>query len=69
MARCPAKVEQYRKGTVPNQVTRCIKIGGVIRKARKNGKDPVEAFIEGANAKKLFEGTVKSFETVWSHGQ
>jgi len=62
VARCPARVAVYRKGMVPNQVTKCIKIGAAVRIARSEGKDPVEAFIGEANAEKLFEGTVTSHE-------
>jgi len=62
VARCPAKVEQYEKGIVPGQVTRCMKIGAAIRKAREKGDDPVEAFQKEAKAYRLFEGKVSSFE-------
>lgn len=62
VARCPAKVEVYRKGMVPNQVTKCMKIGEAVRIARDRGKDPVDAFMREANAQKLFEGTVISHE-------
>ena len=62
VARCPAKVETYRKGMVPNQVTRCIKIGEAIGTARSKSQNPVEALIREANARKLFEGTVVSHE-------
>jgi len=60
-ARCPARVEEYEKGIVPGQVTRCIKIGAAIRKAREKGGDPVETFQKVAEAHKIFEGTVRSF--------
>ena len=62
VARCPAKVEQYEKGIVPGQVTRCIKVGAAIKKAREKGTDPVEAFQKEAKAYKIFEGKVASFE-------
>ncbi|MBS7635162.1 DUF917 domain-containing protein [Candidatus Bathyarchaeota archaeon] len=58
VARCPAKVKEYRRGMVPNQVSRCIAIGQAVRTARERGEDPIEAFIKAAGAKKLFEGVV-----------
>ncbi len=62
VARCPAKVKDYRRGMVPNQVSRCIQIGAAVRKAEEEGGDPVEAFIEAAGAKRLFEGVVAEHE-------
>lgn len=61
-ARCPARVEEYEKAIAKGQVTRCMKIGAAIRKAREKGGDPVEAFREEAKAYKIFEGKVSSFE-------
>jgi len=62
VARCPAKVEEYRKGMVPNQISKCIKIGEAIRISRDKKRNPVKAFMGEANAKKVFEGTVVSHE-------
>ncbi|MBS7638017.1 DUF917 domain-containing protein [Candidatus Bathyarchaeota archaeon] len=62
VARCPARVEEYRRGMAPNQVSRCISIGAAIRVARERGEDPVEAFIEAAGGKRLFEGVVAQHE-------
>ncbi|MBS7631270.1 DUF917 domain-containing protein, partial [Candidatus Bathyarchaeota archaeon] len=62
VARCPTKVDDYRRGVAVNQVTRCIKIGEVIRRAKETGKDPEEAFLEVSGALKVFEGVVSSFE-------
>jgi len=61
-ARCPATVEEYEKGIAKGQITRCIKIGAAIKKAREKGADPVEAFQKEANAYKIFEGKVSSLE-------
>ncbi|MFB0543395.1 MAG: DUF917 domain-containing protein [Candidatus Bathyarchaeia archaeon] len=61
-ARCPARVEEYERGIARGQVTRCMRIGAAIRKAREMGGDPVEAFREEAKAYKIFEGRVLSFE-------
>lgn len=62
VARCPAKVEDYARAIVPGQVTRCIKIGAAIRKAREKGDDPLEAFMKASGAYKLFEGKVASHD-------
>lgn len=62
VARCPAKVKDYARAIVPGQVTRCMKIGAAVRKAKEEGGDPVEAFREAAEAYKIFEGRVDSFE-------
>lgn len=60
IASTPASITNYRKGMVPNQVSRCIEIGNAIRKARQRGGDPVNAFMEKSNALKIFRGEVKS---------
>lgn len=62
VARCPAKVELYKKGMVPKQVTKCIRIGEAVRIARGKGGNPVAPFIEETSAEKLFEGTVSSHD-------
>lgn len=62
VAGCPASIKEYRGGMVPKQVTKCIEIGKAVRRAREEGKDPIEAFMKTANAHKIFEGEVKSFE-------
>jgi len=62
VARCPARIRDYRRGMVPNQVSRCMRIGAAIRRAREEGGDPVEAFIDSAGARRLFEGVVAEHE-------
>lgn len=62
VARCPARVEEYRRGIVPNQMIRCMKIGEAVRGAREKGREPTEAFMKVAHAHKLFEGRVISHE-------
>jgi len=61
-ARCPATVKEYEKGIAKGQITRCIRIGEAIRKAREKGADPVEAFQKATKAYKIFEGKVGSLE-------
>jgi len=67
-ARCPARVEEYKKGIAAGQVSRCIKIGEAITKARSKGASPTEAFQKEAKAFKLFEGEVESLEMVGKGG-
>ncbi|RLI34051.1 hypothetical protein DRO56_00195 [Candidatus Bathyarchaeota archaeon] len=67
-ARCPATVEEYEKGIVPGQVSRCIRIGAAVREAREKGRDPLKAFQEEPGVYKIFEGTVSSFEVEGRRG-
>jgi DUF917 family protein len=60
--RSSGTVKEYKNGIAPNQVTRCIKIGNAIKKAREGGDDPGEAFVKAAGAHRLFEGTVTKYE-------
>lgn len=62
VARCPAKVEEYKKGMALNQVTKCIKIGEALKLAKDKNKDLSEAFIRETDAEKIFEGVVASYE-------
>lgn len=63
VARCPGKVRDYKRGTAPNMVTRCMHIGEAIREAKEKGRDPKEAFLEASGAIEIFEGKVASFES------
>lgn len=63
VARCPAKVKDYKLGTAPNMVTKCVNIGEAIRVAKEKGGDPKQAFIEASGAQEIFEGRVASFES------
>lgn len=62
VARCPARVRDYKRGVVANQVTRCMEIGETIRRSKEHGEDPEEAFMEASGATEIFEGRVSSFE-------
>ena len=44
-----------------NQASKMIKVGSAVRRAREEGRDPVEAFVKAAPAYKLFEGEVENF--------
>lgn len=61
-ARSSGTVKQFKNGIAPKQVSRCIKIGAAIRKARESGGDPREAFVKASGAVKLFEGKVSAYE-------
>ncbi|MBN1683711.1 DUF917 domain-containing protein [Candidatus Bathyarchaeota archaeon] len=60
--RSSGTVKEYKKGIAKNQVSRCIKIGYSIRKARENNDDPCMAFQEVSKAYKIFEGIVTKYE-------
>jgi len=62
VARCPATVKEYMLGTAKNIVSRCVKIGEAVRKAKEDGRDPGKAFVEASDAIELFEGRVASFK-------
>jgi len=61
-ARTPARGREVKKVIVPNSVSKCIKIGSAIRKARSLGENPVEAFMKVADGRRIFEGGVEAFE-------
>ena len=63
VARCPATVSDYKKGMAANQVTRCIRIGEAIRKAKGARDDPEPPFVKTSDAHRIFEGKVSSFES------
>jgi len=60
--RSSGPVKQFRNGIARNQVSRCIKIGAAIRKAREAGEDPKEAFMEASGGVKVFEGTCTGYD-------
>jgi len=62
VARCPATVKKFKQAIVPNQVSKCIQIGQVIREAKLANKSPEGDFVKVSKSLKLFEGRVKSFE-------
>lgn len=62
VATFPISMKDYRGAIVPNYTSRCIKIGKAIRKARKEKRNPIEAFIKTSRAYKLFEGKVTSYK-------
>jgi DUF917 family protein len=61
VARCPATMKDYKRGMVPGQVSRCIKIGRIIRETKKLGENIKEEFIKASEAIQVFEGKVTSF--------
>ena len=61
VARCPANMKEYKKGIVPGQVSRCMKIGKAIREAKEKGMNVKEEFVMASGAIQVFEGNVKTF--------
>lgn len=63
VARCPATVKDYKHAVAPNQVSRCIKIGQVIREAKEKGEDVEEDFLEASGGSVIFKGNVSAFNS------
>jgi len=61
VAGCPASVKLYKKGIAVGQVSKCIKIGSAINKAKDKGNDPKKDFVETSGAVEIFSGNVKEF--------
>ena len=66
--RSSGTVKQYKGAIASNQVTRCMKIGSAIRKAREKGEDPLTAFTKSSGGIKLFEGKVAKYESEGTGG-
>jgi len=47
---------------VMGQVTKCVQVGAAVRRAKEKRQDPIVAFVNATNARKMFEGIVSSFE-------
>jgi DUF917 family protein len=58
IAATPLYGKEMKEILVGGTITRCLKIGRAIQKARKEGSDPVEAAIKAAEGWRLFEGKV-----------
>ena len=62
VARAPSSAANYKRGIVPNSVSRCIKLGSVLRESREKGRDPVNAILKSdPEAVLLFHGKAKSW--------
>lgn len=57
----PLNKECLKKVVIRNTLSKCIKIGRVIREANESGKNPVEAVVRAIDGWKIFEGIVKSY--------
>ncbi|KON29084.1 hypothetical protein AC482_07245 [miscellaneous Crenarchaeota group-15 archaeon DG-45] len=57
VARCPASMKDYKRGIVPNQVTKCIRIGRAIREAKEGGLDVRSEFVKTSDAVSLLDGS------------
>jgi hypothetical protein len=62
VARTPARVRSFRDATIQKSISRCIRIGEELRKAREKGRDPVAALIDVVKGFELFRGEVTLFE-------
>jgi DUF917 family protein len=63
VAGIPLRGREMKEILVPGTLTRCLKIGRALRRAREEGSDPVAAGLEAAPGWLLFEGTVIKIET------
>jgi DUF917 family protein len=62
MVTCATTGRQIRSAFVPGTITKALKVGEAIARARGDGEDPVPACLEAAGGIKIFEGHVASYE-------
>ncbi|MDH4208248.1 MAG: DUF917 domain-containing protein, partial [Anaerolineae bacterium] len=58
MAGTPLLGREMKEVLVHGTLTKCLAIGQAMRKARRNGEDPIDAGLEVAGGWRLFEGVV-----------
>ena len=62
VARAPSSAANYKRGIVPNSVSRCIRLGSVLRESKEKGQNPIEAILESdPDCIRLFHGKAKSW--------
>lgn len=62
VARAPSSAASYKRGIVPNSISRCIRLGSVVRESKEKEQDPVEAILESdPDCVRLFHGKAKSW--------
>ena len=62
VARAPSSASNYKRGIVPNSISRCIKLGSVVRTSKEKGRDPIESTLKSdSNCIRLFHGRTKSW--------
>jgi DUF917 family protein len=62
LARCPTRGKLIREAVVPNSISKAIEVGAKIDKAKQSGADPVKALIDATYGRRIFEGTLESWE-------
>jgi DUF917 family protein len=62
MVTCATTGAQIRDAFVPGTITKALKVGKAIARARAEGRDPVPPCIEAAGGIKMFEGRVTSYD-------
>ena len=62
VARAPSTAANYRQGIVHNSISRCIRLGSIVRRSREQHFNPVDSILKSeADSVRLFYGTVKSW--------
>lgn len=62
VARAPSSAATYKRGIVPNSISRCIKLGSLLRESKEKGREPVEAILKSdPDCIRLFHGKTKSW--------
>lgn len=62
-AACPLSGKDIKETLVPRTLSQCLAVGGAIRAARKNGKNPCEAGAKAAKGHLIGRGRVVKKET------
>ncbi|MFW9986066.1 MAG: DUF917 domain-containing protein [Candidatus Odinarchaeota archaeon] len=68
VARCPASGQHYRRAAIDGSVTRCIRLGQTMDKARAEGKDVVERILAETSGIHLFTGKVTRLDLIDAGG-
>lgn len=68
VARCPASGQQYRRAAIDGSVTRCIRLGQTMDKARAEGKDVVERILAETSGIHLFSGKITRLDLIDAGG-
>jgi DUF917 family protein len=62
VARAPSTAANYKQGVVRNSISRCIRLGSVVRTSREKNLSPVESILKSElDCVRLFKGRVKSW--------
>jgi len=62
VARAPSTAANYKQGIVHNSISRCIRLGSIVRRSREQHFNPVDSILKSeADCVRLFHGTVKSW--------